>query len=288
MNPCQGGAGREAGDGRGSRAQRSRGPGCARRCQCDEPRLVFIAPGVRARVTGLTDFSPKPWPVRFRELQAAGGHVEIVQSRVQQGDLVAVAAGTLGLSANGRLDGELQMTVAGIEKVIPALGIDNALDASMARDIGTWLVSFAPNVTEASVSRFVATRKSFEWSARKSFVRPEAENNRARKVSTARLSNMPVGIARPSVAKDSIAPRCNGSRRYCSPACNRSVGTVSRRRRCTKSAVVPAACDILYLTPQSPKRDRPPPARGECERLAVSHVGERHARRLRAVDRRRP
>ena len=84
--------------------------------------------GVRALVTGLKDFSPKPWPVRFRELQAAGGHVEIVQSRVQQGDLVAVAAGTLGLSANGRLDGELQMTVAGIEKVIPALGIDKMLE----------------------------------------------------------------------------------------------------------------------------------------------------------------
>jgi hypothetical protein len=84
--------------------------------------------GVRARVTGLTDFSPKPWPVRFRELQAAGGHVEIVQSRVQQGDLIAVAAGTLALNANGRIDGELQMTVAGIEKVIPALGIDKMLE----------------------------------------------------------------------------------------------------------------------------------------------------------------
>ena len=55
--------------------------------------------GVRALVTGLKDFAPKPWPVRFRELQAAGGKVEIKQSRVQQGDLVAVAAGTLGLCA---------------------------------------------------------------------------------------------------------------------------------------------------------------------------------------------
>lgn len=83
---------------------------------------------VRTLLTGLKDFSPKPWPERFRELQAAGGHVEIVQSRIAQGDLVAVAAGTLGLSANGRLDGELQMTVAGIEKVIPALGIEKMLD----------------------------------------------------------------------------------------------------------------------------------------------------------------
>jgi hypothetical protein len=84
--------------------------------------------GMRAIVSGLKDFSPKPWPVRFRELQAAGGHVEIVQSRVQQGDLVAVAAGTLGLTPTGHIDGELQMTVAGIEKVIPALGIDKMLD----------------------------------------------------------------------------------------------------------------------------------------------------------------
>src|SRR6202030_4824331 len=63
---------------------------------------------VRALLSGLKDFSPKPWPERFRELQAAGGHVEIVQSRIAQGDLIAVAAGMLGLNASGRLDGEVQ------------------------------------------------------------------------------------------------------------------------------------------------------------------------------------
>ncbi len=83
---------------------------------------------VQTRLTGLKDFSPKPWPERFREIQAAGGHVEIVRSRIQQGDMIAVAAGTLGLNASGRIDGELQMTVAGIEKVIPALGIEKMLE----------------------------------------------------------------------------------------------------------------------------------------------------------------
>src|SRR6201985_1892401 len=83
---------------------------------------------MRALVSGLKDLTPKPWPVRFREIQAAGGHVEIVQSRIQQGDLIAVAAGTLGLSPAGRLEGELQMTVAGLERVIPALGIEKMLD----------------------------------------------------------------------------------------------------------------------------------------------------------------
>jgi len=83
---------------------------------------------VQTRLSGLKDFSPKPWPERFREMQAAGGKVEIVRSRIRQGDLIAVAAGTLGLNANGRIDGELQMTVTGIEKVIPALGIDKMLE----------------------------------------------------------------------------------------------------------------------------------------------------------------
>jgi hypothetical protein len=82
----------------------------------------------RTLLSGLNDISPKPWPERFRELQAAGGHLEIVQSRIAQGDVLAVAAGTLSLSARGRLDGELQMTVAGLEKVIPALGIEKMLD----------------------------------------------------------------------------------------------------------------------------------------------------------------
>jgi hypothetical protein len=83
---------------------------------------------VQAKLNGLKDFAPKPWPERFREIQAAGGHAEIVQSRIQQGDLIAVASGTLGLTPEGRLDGELQMTVAGIEKVIPALGLEKMLD----------------------------------------------------------------------------------------------------------------------------------------------------------------
>jgi hypothetical protein len=83
---------------------------------------------VRVMLSGLRDFAPKPWPQRFREIQQAGGHIEIVQSRITQGDVLAVGAGTLGLNAQGRLDGEVQMTVAGIEKIVPALGIEKMLE----------------------------------------------------------------------------------------------------------------------------------------------------------------
>jgi hypothetical protein len=82
---------------------------------------------VHAKLTGLKDLTPKPWPQRFRELQAAGGQVEIVRSRIQQDDLIAIATGTLALNAQGQISGELQTTVAGIEKIIPALGIEKML-----------------------------------------------------------------------------------------------------------------------------------------------------------------
>jgi hypothetical protein len=107
---------------------------------------------VRTMLSGLKDFSPKPWPQRFREIQAAGGHVEIVQSRIAQGDLVAVAAGTLGLTANGRLDGELQMTVVGLEKVIPALGIEKMLDEGVPQ---ATLDRVAPGVKTSDVNNLL-------------------------------------------------------------------------------------------------------------------------------------
>jgi hypothetical protein len=83
---------------------------------------------IRAQIRGLKDFSPKPWPVRFREIQAAGGRIDITQSRLEQGELLSLAAGTLSINANGKLDGQLQMTVAGLDKIIPALGLDRLLD----------------------------------------------------------------------------------------------------------------------------------------------------------------
>ena len=107
---------------------------------------------VRTLLSGLKDFSPKPWPERFREIQAAGGHVEIVQSRIAQGDLIAVAAGTLGLTADGRLDGELQMTVAGIEKVIPALGIEKMLEEGVPQ---ATLDRVAPGVKTRDVNNLL-------------------------------------------------------------------------------------------------------------------------------------
>ncbi|MPZ39938.1 MAG: DUF2125 domain-containing protein [Rhizobiales bacterium] len=79
---------------------------------------------VSATLRGLADFMPKPWPVRFRELQARGGKIDIVNARVQQGEVIAVSSGTLSLTESGNLDGQLQMTVVNLEHVLKQLDLE--------------------------------------------------------------------------------------------------------------------------------------------------------------------
>jgi hypothetical protein len=111
-----------------------------------------FAADIHAKLSGLKDLVPKPWPQRFRELQTNGGRVEIIQSRIQQDDLVAVAAGNLALNAQGHIDGELQMTVAGIEKVIPALGIEKMLEEGVPQAA---LDRVAPGVKSQDVTNLL-------------------------------------------------------------------------------------------------------------------------------------
>jgi len=83
---------------------------------------------------GLNDFSPKPWSVRFREMQAAGGRIDITQARVQQGEILAIAGGSLSLNGNGRLDGQLRVTVAGLEQFLAEIGVQQRVQTSPNMD----------------------------------------------------------------------------------------------------------------------------------------------------------
>jgi hypothetical protein len=85
---------------------------------------------IDAVLRGLKDFSPKPWPDRFREIQAADGRIEINKARVQQGDTIAVGSGVLGLNAQGKLQGQLRVTVTGLEPFLKNIGADRMVQSS--------------------------------------------------------------------------------------------------------------------------------------------------------------
>jgi hypothetical protein len=85
---------------------------------------------------GVDDISPKPWPLRFKEWQAHDGRLEIINARVAQEDVIAVGAGILRLTPRGGLDGDLRVTVVGIEKVLKMFDIDRIMSEGQ---IGTTL-----------------------------------------------------------------------------------------------------------------------------------------------------
>jgi hypothetical protein len=103
---------------------------------------------------GLDNLRPLPIPARLRQLQAAGGRLEIRRARLQQGDVTAVAAGSLGLTAGGRLDGEVNLTVAGLDRVLPLLGIDELVppNSNLAPALGA-LDRLLPGLGQAARNR---------------------------------------------------------------------------------------------------------------------------------------
>jgi hypothetical protein len=82
---------------------------------------------IAAVLRGVDDVAPRPWRVWLKEWQARDGRIEIVNARVSQEDIVAVGAGALRLTARGGLDGNLQVTVVGIEKVLKMFEIDRIM-----------------------------------------------------------------------------------------------------------------------------------------------------------------
>src|ERR1700678_1552830 len=72
---------------------------------------------VVAVLRGASDIAPKPLAQRLRELQAAHGRLDITNARLQQGDLIASAAGAVSLTPRGTLTGEMRLTIINFAKL---------------------------------------------------------------------------------------------------------------------------------------------------------------------------
>lgn len=122
-----------------------------------------FAPGVRALSAkpvdatmdvvfqGLNDFAPKPWNERFQEIAVNGGKIEITEARLVQDETLAVGSGTLTINAAGRLQGQLRLTVAGLEPFLKAIDAQNLVQASPSMDkLANALDRFSPGLGQAA------------------------------------------------------------------------------------------------------------------------------------------
>ncbi len=99
------------------------------------PRIADapIDADITGTVRGIGDLAPRPLAQLMRELAAANGQIDIARARIQQGDIIATGAGTLRITGRGTLDGELQLTVAGIDRLVTLLGVDKAVGQASQR-----------------------------------------------------------------------------------------------------------------------------------------------------------
>jgi hypothetical protein len=85
---------------------------------------------------GFKDFAPKPWPVLFHEMQASGGGIEIKSIRIERPDAIIIGAGTLTVNEHGKIDGQINVAVAGIDNIVPLLGLDQLIGQGIDRLTG--------------------------------------------------------------------------------------------------------------------------------------------------------
>jgi len=98
--------------------------------------LIANAPidaDIAGTLRGVGDLSPKPLAQLLREIAAANGRLDITKARIQQGDILGTGTGTLRLTEGGMLDGELTLTVAGIDQLMAQLGVDKAVGQASQR-----------------------------------------------------------------------------------------------------------------------------------------------------------
>jgi len=90
-----------------------------------------------ATLHGFKDLSPKTWAEHFREMQAAGGGIDVKFLRVARSNAIAVGKGTVSLNAHGKLDGLLNVAIVDIDHIVPLLGIDKMIGRGIDRLSGS-------------------------------------------------------------------------------------------------------------------------------------------------------
>ena len=90
-----------------------------------------------AVLRGFKDLAPKRWADRFREMQAAGGSLEVKSLRFARSDAIVIGEGAVTVNAHGKLDGTIRVAIVGVERIIPLLGIDRIVGRSIDRLAGS-------------------------------------------------------------------------------------------------------------------------------------------------------
>ena len=92
---------------------------------------------VNVTVSGLRDLSPKPLATYLRDLATTKGKIDISRARLAQADVIATGNGALGITPDGLLDGQVTLTVVGLDRLIKSLGLEETMNQYMSQRGGS-------------------------------------------------------------------------------------------------------------------------------------------------------
>lgn len=90
-------------------------------------------------IKGLTDWSPRPFQDRLRDWQAAGGSLVIERAQIDRGETSAKASGEVALDPEGRPDGKVFVTLAGVDVLTQQLKDAAIAPPNVTRMLGVGL-----------------------------------------------------------------------------------------------------------------------------------------------------
>ena len=92
---------------------------------------------INVTISGLRDLSPKPLATYLRDLATTKGKIDISRARLAQADVIATGNGSLGITPEGLLDGQVTLTVVGLDRLIKILGLEETLNQYMSQRGGS-------------------------------------------------------------------------------------------------------------------------------------------------------
>ena len=143
-----------------------------------------FAADVKGTFQDVGNTTPKTLALRLQEWQAGGGHFEVTNARVQQGEAVATAAGTIGLTNGGQLDGALRVSATGPYVQLAQSYLANGQRRADERErIAQSLVGRSHAQTR-SIDKTLRTERDLQKEAAQEQARLRAERERALRTGT--------------------------------------------------------------------------------------------------------
>lgn len=159
-----------------------------------------FAADISAVLHDVATTTPKALIARLQEWQSGGGRLEVTTARIQQGEAVATAAGNIGLSNTGRIEGALRVATIGPYQQLAQSYIRDGQRGTAERERLAQSFLGGARVQSRSIDNTQRTERDLQREAAEREARLAAERQRQQATATQQSNTNANVPARPNAA----------------------------------------------------------------------------------------